>query len=96
MTLTDRSRLRADFVAAIHDAGLTLSFHGPGPAPSIPRRGCGYLAWRTWSNDYVVVRPDRPMTGEEWCAYLEVRRRWDSGHGHTIMAGERDSWPVQP
>lgn len=75
--------------------GLTLSvrFHGsPRLAPSVPHRGAGIIAFRTWGNMYVSVSPPRVLTAGEFDRLLEAVRPWDAGRG-MLMALDEEATP---
>lgn len=91
----DRRRLRAEVTEVAPDARISVRFHGaPSNAPSVPKRGAGYFAFRTWGRVYVTVSPRRPLTSEEYDLLLRALQPWRAGSGFATVEGPNHEWPV--
>lgn len=91
MIQTDRETLRR---ALVSELPVRVTFHGqPKCAPSLPVRGCGYFAFRTWGRLFVAIWPERPLAADEHARLLALLQPWTLNEGWTIRAGVNDSWP---
>ena len=95
MTDADRLRFRWDLFEATPECDVSVRFHGaPKAAPSVPKRGTGYFAFRTWGRVYVTVSPARSLTWVEHDAIMVVIRRWNLDLGFSIVEGPNHEWPI--
>ena len=95
MIRNDRDTFRRELVDATPNVVLSIRFHGaPRNAPSVPARGAGFFAFRTWGMTFVTVSPARPQTVPEHEAFIQARSKWDAGAGLSVAAGPNDEWPV--
>lgn len=94
MTPSVTHQIRERLSTTLPHIDFSVRSHGsPVNAPSVAKRGAGYIAFRGWNRVYITVSPGEPMSSTDADTFDRVVAEFRADHGSAVVAGPDDSWP---